>query len=84
MTHLPPPERPAQNLTAGKNATQVGGNYQQTTNYNFIILIIGILALGGVALGIYFVGRNEGSIEGSPAQVESSPLPATPHSEGNP
>ncbi len=77
MTTPSPNERPNQKLTAGRDATQVGGNYQQTTNFNFVFLIIGVLALGGLAWGLYIAGSIPnlgGNVEQQ--QTESAPASA--------
>ncbi len=46
-------KEPVQTAKAGKNLTQVGRDYTSTMNFNFTFFLIGILALGGIAWGLY-------------------------------
>lgn len=62
-----PPTPPTQSIQAGGNATQVGGNWIQTqtktTNFNFVFWIVGIVALGGLAWGVYMGKVNQPRME---------------------
>lgn len=43
-----------QTAKAGHDVTIVGHDYQKTTQFNFIIFLAGVLAMGGLAWAIYF------------------------------
>jgi hypothetical protein len=53
MSDQTPVKEPTQVATAGKNSIQVGRDYTSTMNFNFTIFLIGILAMGGIAWGLY-------------------------------
>ncbi|NJN88759.1 MAG: hypothetical protein HC881_23835 [Leptolyngbyaceae cyanobacterium SL_7_1] len=54
MTSSPDP-KPNQHAQAGRDVTQAGNDIisTRTTNFNFVFILIGILALGGIAWGVY-------------------------------
>lgn len=64
-----------QTATAGKNATQVGGNMttRSTTNFVLIPIVIGVLAMGGLAWA-FSVFNKGGQTPGlpSPPAVQQS------------
>lgn len=43
-----------QTAKAGHDVTIVGHDYQKTTQFNFVIFLAGVLAMGGLAWAIYF------------------------------
>lgn len=76
--HLPSEqERSSQSVHAGKNATVVGRDFSSTTNFNFTIWVVGVLALGGLAWAIY-TGRISNPINTTPVQPQSSPRSQNP------
>lgn len=49
-------ETQQQTAKAGHDVTIVGHDYRRTTNFNFVIFLAGVLALGGLAWAIYMAG----------------------------
>lgn len=76
MDNQPPEEQTRQTAKSGRNTTQVGRDYTSTTNFNFVFLIIGVLALGGLAWGLYIgptYNPGVNPIPTSPSQTSPSP-----------
>lgn len=76
MANLKPEYKVSQTAKAGGSVNQTGGNYTNTTNISLWIsfLLIGVLALGGLAWALNIAKIFEGS--GNPQQT-SQPNPAS-------
>ncbi len=72
MSNHSPNKPSTQSVRAGRDAIQVGGNFTrtQTTNFNFVFFLVGILALGGLSWGIYMAGVMPGA-PGGPSQTQN-------------
>lgn len=75
MAHHSTEKGQRQTADAGRNIVQVGGDYTQQTTFNFMFFLIGILALGGLAWGLYVAGfmQSPGGVEQHQPPIESSP-----------
>lgn len=78
MSTDPSNQRPNQSATGGRDVNQVGGNFSNTTNFNFVFFLVGILALGGLAWGLYVGKIDAPNFTQQQAAPQSSPAPVTP------
>lgn len=71
MTSSPEP-KPRQHAQAGRNVAQAGNdlNMTTTTNFNFVFFLVGIVALGGIAFGLYATGYTD-RIDGTVNQEQT-------------
>lgn len=78
MDNQSPNEPTHQTAKSGRNTTQVGRDYTntKTTNFNFVFLIVGVLALGGLAWGLYIGQTNNPEVNPIPTHSsQTSPSP---------
>ncbi|MEQ8999238.1 MAG: hypothetical protein RID53_22280 [Coleofasciculus sp. B1-GNL1-01] len=66
-----------QKAEAGRNATQIAGDYRSHNSYNILLPLIGILALGGIAGAVVF-GMNHGGQTPQLEPPQSSPQLESP------
>ncbi|MHC5762684.1 hypothetical protein [Nostoc sp.] len=68
-----------QKASNSRNVTLVGGNYSNTVNINILLLLIGVIALGGLAWALV-IGLNEGGQSPQSGQekqiLNTSPTPS--------
>ena len=78
MNPNPSNEKPTQFASGGRDVNQIGGNSSNTTNFNFVFFLIGILALGGLAWGLNVGSVGSSKVEQSPAPAPSASSPSAP------
>lgn len=67
-----------QRATAGRDSTQVGGNMvsSRSIHINFFVILIGVLAMGGLAWTMYIASKSQNPSNTAPTEVLQSPKPA--------